>query len=95
MLAKCANSACSATFHYLHEGKLFAIEYEANSLTRGPPNDPEYAGKCKSPQNFWLCSSCCRAMTVQSDGDHGISLVRKEKVPRSVFVMGDRTLMAD
>jgi hypothetical protein len=94
MLAKCANPACSATFRYLHEGMLFAIEYKGDSLKRGPPADPEYAEKSKSPQNFWLCSSCCRAMTVQSDGDHGISLVRKEKVPRSVSVGGDRTLMA-
>jgi hypothetical protein len=94
MLAKCANPACSATFRYLHEGKLFAIESKADSLKRGPPADPEYIGKSSSPQYFWLCSSCCRAMTVQPDGDHGISLVRNEKAPRSASGKEDRTLMA-
>jgi hypothetical protein len=31
MLAKCSNPACSATFHYLHEGKLFPIELRSDS----------------------------------------------------------------
>jgi hypothetical protein len=31
MLAKCANPACSATFHYLHEGKLFPVELRSDS----------------------------------------------------------------
>jgi hypothetical protein len=78
MLAKCANPACSATFRYLHEGRLFAINSKVDSLEWGPPADPEYMSKSKSPQYFWLCSSCCRAITVQSDGDHGITLLRKE-----------------
>ncbi|MFZ0864358.1 MAG: hypothetical protein ABR881_17380 [Candidatus Sulfotelmatobacter sp.] len=93
MLAKCANPDCSATFRYLHEGKLFAIESKADSLHWGPPADPEYRGKSHSPLYFWLCSSCCYAMTVQSDGDHGISVVRK-RVPWSVSVAEDRTLVA-
>ena len=94
MLAKCANPACSATFRYLHEGKLFAIESRADSLKRGPPADAEYASRSKSPQNFWLCSSCCRDLTVQTDGDHGITLVGKETAPQSASVMEDSTLMA-
>ncbi len=94
MLAKCANPGCSATFHYLHEGKLFAIEPKADPLRRGPPGDPEYMSKSSSPQYFWLCSSCCRAMTVQPDGDHGISVVRMRKAPRSVHEKEDSTLMA-
>ena len=68
MLAKCANPACSATFHYFHEGKLFAIESRIDWPRRGPPADLKYTGRSHSPQYFWLCSSCCRAMTVQSDG---------------------------
>jgi hypothetical protein len=93
MLAKCANPVCPATFHYLHEGKLFAIESKADSLKRGPPADPEYMGKSNTPQYFWLCSSCCRAMTLQPDGDHGINLVREEKMPRSVSAKEHGTLM--
>jgi hypothetical protein len=94
MLAKCANPACSATFRYLHEGKLFAIESKADALTRGPPADPEYMGKSSLPQYSWLCSSCCRAMTVQPDGDHGINVVRMENALRSVSGKEDSTLMA-
>jgi hypothetical protein len=94
MLAKCANPACSATFRYLHEGKLFAIESKAESIKRGPPVDPEYIGKSSSPRYFWLCSSCCSAMTVQPDGDHGISLVRMEKRPPRVSGRGDSTRWA-
>ena len=94
MLAKCANPACSARFRYLHEGKLFAIESKADSLRRGPPSDPEYLGKSNSPQYFWLCSSCCGVMTVQPDRDHGISLVRKQELSRSLSGKQDSTLMA-
>ena len=77
MLAKCANQACFATFHYFHEGKLFAVESEIHSPRRGPPADSEYTGSLHGPHYFWLCSSCCSAMTVQSDGDHGISVMCK------------------
>lgn len=93
MLRKCANPASSGTFHYLHEGKFFAIESRADSLQRRPPADSEYTGKSKSPRYFWLCSSCCRAWELQFVGVDGISLVRKEKVPRSVSVIGDSSLM--
>ncbi len=93
MLAKCANPACSATFRYLHEGKLFAIESKAESIRRGPPVDPEYIGKSSSPRYFWLCSSCCCAMTVQPDGDHGISLVVMKKVPIGVSGNENSTLL--
>ncbi|MBZ5685464.1 MAG: hypothetical protein LAP86_10535 [Acidobacteriia bacterium] len=94
MLAKYANLTCSATFRYLHEGKLFAIEPNADSLKRGPPADPEYTGKSQSPQYFWLCSSCCSAMTVESDGDHGMSVVLKREMLPSISVMENSTPIA-
>ena len=79
MLAKCANPACSAKFLYLHEGTLFAIESKGDPQKRGPPNDPEYAGRSYTREYFWLCSSCCCAMTIQSDGNHGIKLIPKRQ----------------
>ena len=94
MLAKCANPACSATFRYLHEGRLFVFEPERDAPKRGPPADPEDTGRSDSPHCFWLCSSCCSAMTVQPDGDHGVTVVRKQGVPQSAFVMEERTRMA-
>ena len=44
MLSKCANPACEAKFHYLHDGKIYRIDVEslahasrrAKPVTRGP-----------------------------------------------------------
>jgi len=93
MLAKCANQACFAAFHYFHEGKLFAIEWRIHSLRRGSPADPEYTGSPHGPQYFWLCSSCCRAMTVQSDGDHGVTIVPTRRAPQDVSIIDHRVEM--
>ena len=93
MLAKCADPACSATFHYFHEGRLFTIESKSGSPASGLHSDPEYTGRSQSPQYVWLCSSCCCAMTVQSDGDHGVTIVRKRGMPPNVSVLEDRTPM--
>ena len=93
MLAKCANPACSAAFHYFHEGKLFAIESSADSQRMGRPSDPEYTGRPHSLQYFWLCSSCCCAMTVQSDRDRGVTVVHKRGVQPNISVMEDRAQM--
>jgi hypothetical protein len=79
MLAKCANPACSAQFRYLHDGKLFAIESKGDTQKRGPPIDPEYAVRSYTREYFWLCSSCCCAMTIQSDGNHGITVIPKKQ----------------
>jgi hypothetical protein len=94
MLAKCANPACSARFRYFHEGRLFVFESKPDAPMRGPPADPDSVDRSHSPQYFWLCSSCCSTMTVQPDGDHGVNVVRKQAVPRKVYVMADRTPVA-
>jgi hypothetical protein len=95
MLAKCANPACCTTFLYLHEGKLFAIESRIDSPRRGPPTDSEYTDRPHRLQYFWLCSSCCSAMTVRRDGDQGVTVVRKQGMPPNVSVMEDRTQVAE
>jgi hypothetical protein len=87
MVAKCANPDCSATYRYLHEGKLFVFETKPEAPLPESPIDPDYAGRSQTPQYFWLCSSCCCAMTLQPDEDHGATVVRKQPAPRNVFVM--------
>jgi len=82
----------SAAFRYFHEGRLFAIESRIDSPRRGPLADPEYMGSPHRPQYFWLCSSCCRAMTVQSDGDHEVTIMQQGMLG-NVSVMEDRTQM--
>jgi len=94
MVAKCANPTCSARFRYLHEGELFAIEFQADSLRHARSVDPEYIGHSHDCEYFWLCSSCCCTMTVQPDRDHGIILVPKKKPPLAVCGMEDSPLMA-
>ena len=39
MLSKCANPACQAKFHYLHEGKIYRIDTEslAHASRRAKP----------------------------------------------------------
>jgi len=91
MLAKCANPACSATFHYFHEGKLFAIESKSDLAELH--SDPEYLGRPHRPQYFWLCSSCGGAMTIQSDGDHGVTIVRTQRVQPDGSMVDDRLQM--
>ena len=93
MLAKCVNTACSAKFRYFHEGKLFAIESRIDLPRRGPPSDPEYAGSPPLSPIFLVAFSCCRAMTVQSDGDHGVAIMRKRGMPGNVSMMEDGAQM--
>ncbi len=94
MLAKCANPACVAKFPYLHEGRLFVFEPMPDAPMRGPPADLDDVDRSHTPQYFWLCSSCCSAMTLQPDRDHGVIVVRKQGVPQNIFVKKDRTGMA-
>ena len=56
MLDNCANPACSVKFLRLHEGRLFVTEVEGADQGNG--------GHARQRQYFWLCSSCCRTMTV-------------------------------
>ena len=58
MLSKCANPACSAQFKYLHQGKLFTLSPTPN-LQSCKHGSLEFLY-----ERFWLCDSCCKAMTV-------------------------------
>jgi hypothetical protein len=57
MLSKCANPACSSTFLYLHEGRIFRLELNHPAVDRhSPPR--------RSFEYFWLCSECAPSLTV-------------------------------
>lgn len=68
MLSKCANPDCSASFLYLHQGKLFRFEVETRNRAnpmRGPGVSAE-----KLPMRteyFWLCDSCLSRLTLVRD----------------------------
>ena len=83
MLSKCASPACPNIFRYLHEGKLYLIDSKAAAFARsGRPAKAKYEVKSTALQYVWLCSSCCRELTIDAD-DFGISVVRKRTVQNS------------
>jgi hypothetical protein len=75
VLFKCANPNCSNTFRYLHEGKLYLVnscpaKAKRNGSSRHESRPPEYA---------WLCSSCCRHMSIRYDEELGAMAVRNRE----------------
>jgi hypothetical protein len=73
MLSKCANPRCSATFRYLHEGKLYVIP-PTKALAK---HKPRHSSGASQLEYAWLCSSCSIDLTIQSDNDFGMRVVRK------------------
>ena len=59
------------------------IDTTTDSQWRRSQTDPEYAGRVRTFESFWLCSSCCAAMRVQSNGDHGFTVVPKREGPNA------------
>jgi hypothetical protein len=57
VLSKCANAACLARFHYLHEGRIFNIE-------TGTAPAESHGSPIHKIEHFWLCESCAQTLTV-------------------------------
>ena len=55
MLAKCANSSCSASFIHLAEGRLFRLD-------TGQTTDSSDA---RATEYFWLCQPCSEKMMLR------------------------------
>jgi hypothetical protein len=65
MVSKCANPICSASFRYLHEGRLFRMAVSADAADN--PNLIAGSGPKKSSHHiefFWLCEECAPEMTL-------------------------------
>ena len=62
MLSKCANPGCSASFLYLHQGKLFRLETGGNGDV--DVADPQGKHSSRRLEYFWLCDECASLMTV-------------------------------
>lgn len=70
MVSQCANPSCSASFRYLHQGKLFRVEV-------GPPQGEVVShGRwtLRRSEFFWLCENCAAEMTLEYHPQHGILL---------------------
>jgi hypothetical protein len=61
MLSKCANSACSNSFRYFHQGKLFRMAMPAENHAEGGTAAKKSASHIEF---FWLCEECRLEMTV-------------------------------
>ena len=62
MLSKCLNPACTASFRYLRDGRIYQLEFPSSPNSPSPFRRREY---------FWLCGSCCSTMTVVLRDGHG------------------------
>jgi hypothetical protein len=87
MLSKCANPDCSARFRYLHDGKIFRVDFEAHPhLRRAQLPEPSagipvirsgarlLSGEARPAEYFWLCSACSEQMTLAVKADSVILL---------------------
>jgi hypothetical protein len=75
MLAKCANPACSRTFRYLREGKLFRIETEMEAS----PANGNVSGR--AGEWYWLCDECAKKFTVEKQrGTAAVAVPRRPQV---------------
>ncbi len=69
MLAKCSNPSCSASFRFLHSGKLFHFESHLAAGNRNP------APLAHSAEMFWLCEECAAQLTLVLDRERGVQTV--------------------
>lgn len=80
MLTKCANTACSNTFRYLHDGRLYLINAISCFDARTRSSTP--ASKYGSPEYAWLCSGCSSYLTIHIDEENGTIMVCASEATR-------------
>ena len=83
MLSKCANPVCSASFRFLHEGKVFSVTLAPRPASKGPADYLWGSPVPRRVEYYWLCDNCSRTMTLV--WDHGRVAVR----PRSLAKAAD------
>ncbi len=64
MISKCANPECSASFRYLHEGKLFQFEVRLFDEPLIDHSTTSHNEKPSEIECFWLCDSCASTMAI-------------------------------
>ena len=71
MLTKCANPSCSASFRFLHSGKLFHFDSPPRPSAKGQP----FRKPAGSGEMFWLCAECAADHTLVIDIEHRVHIV--------------------
>src|SRR5450759_571829 len=77
MLDKCANSDCSAVFHRLRDGRLFAFDLR---VIQGRATGSHSGPKTHGHQYHWLCNECCKTMTLASKDGSTVTVVPKQPI---------------
>jgi hypothetical protein len=72
MLSKCANPDCTASFHYLRDGKLFQIDVSNGNATEAQPRLVSDRKPQHRIEYFWLCARCSATMTLAVHPDKGV-----------------------
>ena len=75
MVSKCANPACRATFLNLRSGKVYVIRRHATSYTGMRSARLDFSEVLDQVHYAWLCASCCRTMTIQTNSGGEILVV--------------------
>jgi len=65
MLAKCSNSSCTASFRFLHSGRLFHFEKQVQTDCEGT----DLRKPAKRGEFFWLCAECAAEYTMIPDAE--------------------------
>ena len=73
MLSKCANPGCTATFLYLHRGKLFRLDTSVEVLAHTSVR--EMSKSSRHIEFFWLCDQCAAELTLGYSKGTGITVV--------------------
>ena len=68
MVSKCANPACSSTFRYLHEGRMFHLIADSDRTVA--------SHRAAAMERFWLCDECSRKLTLVASSADGLPPVQ-------------------
>ena len=63
MVSKCANPSCSASFRFLHEGKVFRVE-TLRDFGEAADERLSFKKPARHLEFFWLCERCAALMTL-------------------------------
>jgi len=84
MLSKCANPVCSASFRFLHEGKVFSVTLAPRPASKGPGDYLWGSPMPRRVEYYWLCDNCARTMTLVWDqGRVAVRPLSLVKVPEA------------
>jgi Fe2+ or Zn2+ uptake regulation protein len=83
MISKCANSACSAHFLYLHEGQVFRIMRDSMDVRELQLGVDPTLKKHPQVEFYWLCKACAGKMTIRYRKEGGVIVQPRQAALRA------------